>query len=458
MADNETGMTKFNNFMKTSIIVKISLIGILILIMLIPFSMIKKLIEERKNRKNTVIEEISSKWANQQVVNGPIITIPFDVYKIVKYESDKEIKEKIEKETRYAYFLPEEVNINGNIESKVLKRGIYSAVLYSSELSLDGYFLKPDFSDWNVLDKDIHWNNASLIIGFTDMRGIKNNIQLKFNDKDYSFEPGINNKKYFPQGVSAKIEFNKDIGQKYLYNIKLDLKGSKNLEFIPLGKVTNVGLSSEWKTPSFCGEFLPEEREISDKGFNAKWKIFHYNREFPQKWFGDDWYLFKSRFGVELFTSVDEYQKTTRSSKYSILFIFLTFLTFFIFYELLNKKIIHPIQYLFVGFSLCIFYLLLLSISEHIIFNFAYLIVSIMTITIVSIYSYFISRIKSLTVIMFIMLSGLYSFLFIILQVEDYSLLFGSIGLFVILATDMIITRKIDWYNFSLKKNNTKIE
>ncbi|MCP4151838.1 MAG: cell envelope integrity protein CreD, partial [bacterium] len=192
-------------------------------------------------------------------------------------------------------------------------------------------------------------------------------------------------------------------------------------------------------------------------GFKANWEIYDYNREFPQQWKGKNkqWNFLDSRFGLQLFSPVDEYQKTTRSIKYAILFISLTFLAFFLVIEIMNKRRIHPVQYLLVGFALCIFYLLLISLSEHVAFDTAYLISSICITVLTTVYTKSISGKFLSALSMGVLFSGLYGFLFVMLRLEDYSLLVGSIGLFTILAAVMIFTRKVDWYAFKIEKPAT---
>src|SRR5690606_38349357 len=173
----------------------------------------------------------------------------------------------------------------------------------------------------------------------------------------------------------------------YNFSLSLDLKGSEFLYFVPVGKETNINVTSAWQNPSFDGAFLPDQREIGDNGFTANWKVLHLNRNFPQQWTGSGYQISSAAFGVNLLLPIDSYQKSMRSVKYAILFIGLTFLIFF-FIEMLHKKSVHPFQYVLIGLALCIFYTLLVSISEYSNFNIAYLVASIMTIGLVTAYTY----------------------------------------------------------------------
>ncbi len=415
----------------------------MILALLIPAGMIKKLVYERSSLRDSVISEVSYKWGNQQTIAGPIISIPYKSY----YKRDKEIIEEI----NYAQFLPEELNISGKLNPEIRYRSIYKVVVYNSDLNFKGYFNKPDFSQWKVRDSDIMWEDASLIIRIPDMRGIKDTISIKWNKNSTEVNPGISNQNDNYTGVSAKINF--DDSELYNFEFNLDLNGSESLYFTPVGKETNVDLISDWTDPGFEGSFLPNNREITEEGFKAMWKVLHLNRSYPQQWLGSSFSIEGSEFGVNLLLPVDHYQKSHRSIKYAIMFISLTFLIFF-FTEVLNKKRIHPIQYLLVGLGLSVFYTLLLSLSEQISFNLAYLIASLSIITLITTYSYSMLKSKKLTAIVALVLVVLYVFLFTILELQDFSLLLGSIGLFIALAIVMFLSRKVDWYS-NLPEENT---
>ena len=442
---------------KSSVIIRIIIISILILLLLIPAGMVNNLIKERKSRRQEVINEINSKWALGQTLLGPVLDIPYNSYAITKVIDKNGIeKEKIIKEVKHAYFLPDKLIINGEVFPEYRKRGIYSTIVYTSDLNISGNYSFPDFEQWKISPNNILWDDAVIYFGITDMRGINKTIDMKWNNLQLSLMPGIKQNPIVKKGVYSPVIIKKQIKSIQAFEIKLNLRGSTSLSFLPIGKTTQVQIKSDWPSPSFNGAFLPKERTLSDNGFNAKWEIFDYNREFPQSWTDNIISVNDTEFGVELFLPVDEYQKTERSTKYAILFIILTFAAVFILFEILNKNRVHPIQYLLVGFSLTIFYLLLISLSEHIPFNWSYLISSLSIVVIISIYGKSICKKNTLTLIFTSVLISLYGFLFFTLQLEDYSLLVGSIGLFIILSIIMIFTRKINWYNFKLNKIESK--
>jgi len=423
--------------MKQSIGTRLFLIAVLTLILLIPSFMIQALISERKDRRDEAANEISGKWGSEQIVTGPIISIPYNFY-------TKDAKDNVIRATRYAHILPDDLQISGTLNPEIRYRGIYEVVVYNSKLAISGDFETLDISDLKIPPEDILWGDAFLSLGISDMKGIKELITVDWNGTQYSANPGIESKDVLLSGISLKPMID-EIDKEYKFKIDLNLNGSFGLLFSPVGKQTAVKLSSKWSNPSFTGSFLPTQRKVDNDGFEAEWKILHLNRNFPQKWKGAEHKLVNADFGVKLLLSVDEYQKTMRTSKYAVMFISLTFLTFFMI-ELLSKKVIHPIQYLLIGFALLVFYTLLLSISEYLVFKYAYLIASAGIIALISFYAKSVLTDMLQTTIIAGILLILYGYLYIVLQLQDYALLMGSIGLFVVLAVVMYLTRKIDWF------------
>lgn len=428
-------MSKYNT-VKNSIALKLLAMAVLSVLLLIPTVFIMVLIEDRANTQEQAIAEVSSKWADMQTITGLILSIPYKTYlKNTEGETTEEIK--------YAHFLPDELNIAGVITPQTLSRDIYEVVVYNAKLKINGKFFAPNFNNYSIASENIIWPDAFISLGIPDMKGLEENIALNWNGSDYKFNPGIKTNDVLDSGVSIKVPVG---NYENNFSLELNLNGSQKLNFIPLGRETNLQLTSNWANPSFQGAFLPDEREVSESGFSANWKVLHLNRNYPQQWLGSASPSVKnSAFGVELLIPVDQYQKTTRSIKYAIMLIALTFLIFF-FVEVLNKKRIHPIQYILVGLALCIFYLLLLSISEHLNFNQAYIISSIATILLITAYAKSVFKNNKLTLLQSLILVILYGFMYIIIQLEDYALIIGSIGLFVVLAIVMYISRKIDWY------------
>lgn len=420
---------------KQSLGLRLVIIGILTLVLLIPALLIQNLIYERENRRDSVAQEISQKWGQEQVIIGPVISIPYTHYFTTEGKSEQTI--------RYAHFLPEELAMSGTIKPEIRYRGIYKAIVYNSELSVSGYFPSLDLQNLNIPAEDLMVEDAFVSIGVSDMTGIKDFINISWDDDQLQANPGVTSNDILASGISISPTI--DPTEEHTFDFQLNLNGSSSLKFAPVGKETNVQLEAEWSNPSFIGNFLPVEREVNETEFRANWEVLHLNRNYPQQWQGPKQEVANSSFGVELLLGVDEYQKTMRTAKYAIMFISLTFLTFFMI-ELLARKQIHPVQYSLIGFALLIFYTLLLSISEYLLFKFAYLIAAIAIIGLITVYSFRVLGDAWKTGIVSGILILLYGYLYILLQLQDYALLMGSIGLFVVLAMVMYLTRHIDWF------------
>lgn len=443
--NNPSFFERANNWVKTSITLKIFTIGILILLLLIPVSMVERLIDERKYRQEEAITEVSSKWGEAQTITGPVLTVPYLTYSKV-YESGNTGKYTLVQTKAYAHFLPDELNVNGNVVPEKRYRGMYEIIVYNSQVTLNGTFSFPSFQQWKTDPKNVVLDGAFISIGLSDLRSIQKNVAIKWNDKDYFFNPGLESNDVIEKGVSTHLPLNMlDSASSYKFSVNLNFNGSSSLNFVPLGKDTKVNIASTWKDPSFDGAFLPDDRTINEQGFKASWNVLHLNRSYPQQFTGEAKGIKESAFGVNLIVPVDEYQKSMRSAKYAVMFITLTFLIFF-FVQILNKVRVHPIQYLIVGLALCVFYTLLIALSEHIPFQYAYLVSSIAIISMITLYAKNIFKNAGLTRLIGGILIALYLFIYTIIQMEDYALLMGSIGLFLVLAAIMYLSRKIDWY------------
>jgi inner membrane protein len=342
-------------------------------------------------------------------------------------------------------------------------------VVYESNLAVKSTFDVPDFTSTNTPDEMILWKDAHIIFGVNDLRGISDNPKIIVGGRSYDATPSNNigvsmtnlkreqtsgnayvtprsNTDLSTKGIVVKLgwenasSFQKDVA------INLSLKGSQNLHFIPAGKTTTVQLTSPWQNPSFDGEFLPASREINENGFTATWKVLHFNRPFSQQWTDNNQQLSGADFGVTLLLPVDQYQKSMRTSKYGVLIILLTFVALFL-VEITQKIRIHPFQYILIGAALTIYYTLLLSLSEHIGYNIAYAIASVATVLMISLYSISFLRSTRLTTLFTGLLFIFYTFIFVIIQQQDYSLLLGSIGLFLIVGFLMYFSRKVNWYH-----------
>lgn len=436
---------KTGDFIRNSATIKILSIGFLVVVLLIPTSMISSLMWERESRRDSVVQEINQKWGNSQIITGPFFTVPFKAFY-------KDEKNRLKFNIHHLHILPEKLDISGNIDTQIRYRSIYEAVLYNTKININGNFIIPVLTQSNIDPENVLWEKAILSMGITDMRGIRDNIIVKFNGKDYKASPGLKTTDIASSGVQCVIPLS-PTQEESRFSLQLNLNGSEEIHFIPVGETTRVNLKSSWPSPSFNGSFLPAAREVTDKGFSASWNVLHLNRNFPQFWEGAQYMVNDSSFGLRLLITADIYQKSVRISKYALMFIVFTFSAFF-FSEIINKKRVHPIQYILIGLAIILFYVLLLSISEHLNFDFAYILSAVAITTIITGYSKGILKNNYFTLTLCGILTVLYAYLYIVLQLEDYALLMGSIGLFMVLTTVMYVTRKIDWY--SLDKDQTQ--
>jgi inner membrane protein len=433
--------------LKGSIVVKMVVIAVLILILLIPLLMVGGLVSERQQRHDAVTAEVASSWGNAQTLQGPVLVVPFHTYgeddkgRLVTYE-------------HRACFLPEALKVTGRLEPEKRSRGIFDVMLYRADLRLSGAFRRPSFGAWGIPSKDVQWDQASLAIGIPDMSGIRQGVDITWAGKVLQLSPGGAVEGLWSSGLQVPVSrlATAPEGQTWDFGFDLVLNGSRELRVLPFGKQTTVSLRSPWASPSFVGKFLPESHRVTPQGFEATWNVPYFGRSYPQQWQGQETErvapasaVMGSSFGVGLFLPVDVYQKTERSIKYGVLFILLTFLTFFL-YEVFSPFALHPMQYLLVGSALCLFYVLLLSISEHAPFALAYILASLATIGLIAGYAAAILRGRLRALGVGTALAALYGYLYVLLQAEDYALLLGSVGLFLILALVMYVTRRLDWY------------
>ena len=451
--DMETQKPKFTQ----SLTFKGITIAVLILLLLIPSAMIQNLIKERQERSREVVQKINDKWSRSQTLCAPLLIVPYTTTKL-----DKDKKPYYEEHTLYV--TPKDLKINAALTPEERYYGIYKAILYKSDIRFEGYFA--GLANLKIDNSELHFDKAQIAIGITDLRGVTQTPDFKIGDKTFETNVGVVKlfsiyEKIVMEDVSkyssrASYSYTENIsGKTLIINLKdidltdnlffdctMKLNGSGTINFIPIGQNTAVSVNGQWQSPSFIGKFSPEST-IDNTQFNAAWNILSLNREIPEMWSDDNISnLGNDYFGVNLIQTIDHYQQNMRSAKYALMFIVLTFIVFF-FVEIFTKKPIQFFQYVLVGLALILFYSLLLSLSEQIGFGWAYLTASAATILMTTLYFYSLIKQKLATFILAGILIILYAFLYIILQIEDFALLFGSIFLFVILGVIMFVSNKI---------------
>ncbi|TLX76602.1 cell envelope integrity protein CreD [Labilibacter sediminis] len=421
------------NPLLNSLTIKMIVIAAMILLLLIPLGMIKSVIRERESNNREVQLEMMRQWGNQQEISGPILHIPI-IQTIQERGESKSVK-------RWIHIMPEELDIKSNIDPQTRYRGIYKTTVYHSQVNFKGSF-SPDYEALAKYDKVLYLE-AVISLAITDNRGIKSAINLNWNGTPLEIEPGLKCMDLAKNGVSAPLVIDENhLLNEYPFTLSLHVSGTKSLSFLPIGKTTQVNIESTWPDPSFTGTILPMKRNVTSDGFTAQYETTHLNRSFPQQWLGRSYSINDNTIGVELFIPNNHYQKSLRSAKYGVLFIILTTLIF-LFMEISKKKEIHLLQYLLVSLALVLFFSILTALSEHIGFNWAYLLASICTIGLIISYSKNLLKSNQLVTWIGGLLTTLYTFLFVLLQLKDYAFLAGNIGLFIILAVIMRITSNI---------------
>ena len=427
-----------NTWQKSKVIVKGLMIGVLALLLLIPADFVQNLIKEREARQREAITEVSSKWADRQNITGPVLVIPYT--KAAKDNNGFPVTIK-----SFAYFLPDRLNIESTVKPEKRYRGIYEVMLYSSSIKLNGTFTPLALQKLNLGPGDMLWNEAYVCLGITDAKGLKDELQVRWNDSTLSLTPSAVNNAVLKEGFVSPLTINESTASSTIrFSSQVSLNGSEQLLFTPVGKQTTVQMQSTWPDPSFTGNQLPDSSMITKNGFEAKWKSLSHTRSFPQAWKDESYNLASASFGADLFVPVNSYQKTTRSVKYAILCILLSFTAFFLI-ETNNKKSVHPVNYALIGFALILFYTLLLSFSEYIGFNAAYAVATAATVGLITWFVKGLLQSMKLSLLLSLVLVLLYSYIFTILQLQDCALLLGSVGLFLTLAVVMYYSRKVQW-------------
>ncbi len=439
--------------MRHALLVKALVTGVLALGLVLPLGAILGLVHERQAASSAVRLEIQESGVRPQRLVGPILVVPFRKI-VVREQVDDAAKQKNlapSWEDGQLYFSPEDLAVTVQVTTERRMRGIYSALLYDSKHQISGSFSVPaGFGAGSAAHTTYAWRDAYLLLGVGDTRGIKGAPRLSWGPETRPWAGGTRGSA-IPAGIHAPVGPLALEARTYPFAIELELQGAQSIEYVPLGKQTTVAMTAEWPHPSFIGQFLPESRTVTARGFDARWRTSHLAtdvdaalaaclRDGPAK--------VSSVLGVSLIEPVNAYLQTERAVKYGFLFIVFTFVVFQLF-ELLQKLAIHPVQYGFVGVALAVFFLLLLALSEHIPFVVAYVVASASCVGLLTFYVSHVLRGAKRAVGFSTLLALLYAALYVLLRSEDVALLLGAILLFGILAAIMVVTRHVDWYHLA---------
>lgn len=414
---------------------------LLVLLMLIPLNMVEGVVQERAERKHEVEAEIGEQWGPAQTVGGPILVIPYDATE-TQLRADGSSESRLVR--HYASFLSAQTQITAKAKVEERYKSIYRVLVYGTDMRLTGAFAAPDFARWNIDPGRVRWNEASLALILPGAHALRS-IAVTVDKEELKIDAGL--LPQHPAGTGLHGDLALGGPRDLAFDITLALNGQGALSLLPLSGQSEISISSDWPHPDFVGTPLPVSHDIGTDGFTGSWSINHLATGTPMAWRDSDFRLDPSTLtavGVGLVEPGDVHQQTDRIVKYGILVVGLTFGTIFII-GLLKSQRVHLVQYLLIGMSIALFYLLLLSLAEQMDFAWAYLVASLVDIAIVAWYAGTTIR-RLLGWLTGLLLGGVHLYLYVLLQMESYALLAGTIGLIVILLLVMIATRKVDWY------------
>ncbi|WP_262689383.1 cell envelope integrity protein CreD [Kordiimonas aestuarii] len=415
--------------------VKSVLIGLMLLIMLIPLSMIGSLVNERSGRAREADMKIGEVWGHEQIVGGPMLVVP--------YEAVEKIRKTGELVTlrRQLVLLPDRLTVGGVIDVESRRLGLYSSNVYTANLTMTGTFTIPD------IDTDtLEWGKATVSLFLDDLQGLQGDIVMTVDGKDTTIKPATG-LEHNPSGVHVQAA---DLapGRSFAAEGSFSLRGMRALNIWPSGTTSDIQLSSAWPSPGFHGRFSPISRTVSKDGFDARWQTLRLAQGIGPVLSDGAPLPVMNTVTVNFIDPVNTYSLTDRSVKYGSLFVLLTFAVIYLF-EVVSGSKVHPVQYILIGLALCLFFMGLLSLAEHMAFTMAYIVSSTLIVGLVTAYACSVTKSRSWTVGICLTQTALLGFLYGVLNMEDFALLAGTTLMFVALAVAMYLTRNVDWYKNS---------
>ncbi|UQZ89735.1 hypothetical protein C4J81_11165 [Deltaproteobacteria bacterium Smac51] len=472
---------------KAPIVIRLAVVGVLGLLMSAPIGLIHDLIKERAASYSSVVRELSYSWGGQQLLIGPILSIPYtirysvteeqplteaeklELAKLGDLRTTKIIRREIVKE-KTAVLLPEDLIINGTLKPQERRRGIYSVRVYTADLALSGSFKRPDFKTLDSRVSEVHWNKAAILVNLSDTKAFRGISPLSLSGRKYKFVPGTKNSPIAPTGFSADVDLTG--GGDIAFGFDMTIGGSQGFYVSPIAVASNINLKSPWPHPKYGGTGLPTRHETTDRGFDAVWEVPNLVRNYPQFADIDDFkrerqqkesysydedsharpaiqtslMLAEYIIGLDFFEPVFHYSILLRAVKYAMMFIALTFLSVLIF-EIAtgrkNRARLHLAQYGIIGLGLCLFYLILLAVSEHMPFLPAYLLAATVNVAMIGGYVRAALKRNKEALVVSGILAALYSALYFILKMEEYSLVSGTVLLVLAMIALMHATRNL---------------
>lgn len=439
--------------MQRALFFRVTSIIFLAALLLVPLALIGGIVSQRQHLQQQVEGTIASSFAGPQRLFGPLLVIPYVEREVVVTNDEKgRQSSQIVLHQRQVYLVPEQLVYDGTVNVEARYKGLYKALVYETSGVWRARFEVPANAGLKVNQNVLTLGEAYLALGLSDVRGLRGKPKITWTGRDLSARNGTRIDA-LGDGLHAVIgEVGATEPRQYDVTVSMDLAGMRSMAFVPTGKTTAVQLRAAWSHPNFGGRFLPQTKQIDERGFSAKWEISHLasnNSELIQRGPKDAAAL--EAFDVSFIEPVNIYQQSERAVKYGILFVALTFTAFFLFETLKDLKI-HPMQYGLVGLALAVFFLLLVSLSEHVRFLYAYLIASVSCVLLIGYYLTHVLDGWRRGAGFAVKLGLLYAVLYGLLLSEDNALMLGSLLLFSVLAAMMILTRRIDWYQLGTHK------
>lgn len=435
--------------------------GVITLLLTIPALLVWGLVEERADRADQVAHSISQGWGQARRLNGPYLVIPY----IVTVKQNGEYVEL----RRHAIYSPELVTNESNLLVEERRKAIYTTPLYHMKSTLKGKFAAVDTSIITANNGRPRLDEAFIAIEVSDPTGFRSEVTAKINDKDVGvFLPGMegvrptnlaaigydayNSRAKNTQSSGIHLPIVKGALENAMgFEIELAINGSRDLQIVPSGKTTKITIDSNWPHPGFNGRFLPETRNVTDKGFNAEWTIPNLARGISAVSLSDTLVNTKSVIEISFVKPLKFYQLVSRTLKYAIAFFSLVFLSIFIL-EIAGSQPVHWIQYILTGLAMVVFYILLLALAEHFGFELAYLIAATATTGLVSWYVGSTLKSRNAMWVLTSIIGMTYAIMYLILKEDKYALLIGALIAFVAIGMTMYATRNIDWSNGRMKE------
>jgi inner membrane protein len=442
--------------MSWSGILKVFIIGCLGLALSIGLVIVREIVSERSQRREQVYQDMARSTAASQILAGPFLVMPYERRTVVTAQDSKgEPAPKVEITLDAKVISPRHLLINGRLQADQRYRSLYEILLYGADLQLEGLFEFSKLDDLNAAPgSSVRWLQPYLLVLVQDNRGLTTIPVVSWSGKSLTVKPGQRGHNWgIEGGFHAELPSGIEAGGSFPFHMSLLLQGMQSFSWLPVGDETRVKLEANWPHPSFQGRALPRNHHITPQGFAAEWESTHFASNISQLITGSskEGILQNQEIGVKLIQPVDIYLQTERSVKYGFLFIVLTFAVFLLF-ETLGRVSIHPVQYGLVGLALLLFYVLLLALSEHLSFVWAYGMASLASVSLLAFYISYVLHSRKHALGFAISLAILDAIIYGILMAEDYALLYGSCLLFSLLAAAMVITRRVDWNDVKLSR------